>query len=160
MLLFQVVPTLQHMWAHGYQVIVSYEDILQVALHAELWPAIPYWWGNKTTAKKLIWYLELRKRGGRPGGLFVAGINLTGDLPYILPRLHYSIKKMTLRALPFLNRWIKKQRPGAEKDCINIIAGDFIERSNFVRNVISLNEKLIPKEHFPNMPPLLSSGKT
>lgn len=94
------------------------------------------------------------------GGLFVAGINLTGDLAYILAHLHYSIKKMTLRALPVLNRWIKKQQPGAEKDCINIIAGDFIERSHFVRNVINLNEKLIPQEQCPNMLPLLSSGKT
>ncbi|XP_060091086.1 PI-PLC X domain-containing protein 1 isoform X1 [Heteronotia binoei] len=154
-----VVPTLQHMWAHGYQVIASYEDILQVALHNDLWPAIPYWWGNKTSAKNLIRYLELKKRGGRSGGLFVAGINLTGDLTYILGHLHYSIKKMTLRALPFLNRWIKKQRPGAEKDCINIIAGDFIERSNFVRNVINLNEKLIPQEHCPNILPLLAFEK-
>lgn len=65
--LFQVVPTLQLMWAHGYQVIISYEDISQVAQHSELWPAIPYWWGNKTSGKKLIKYLELRKSGGRPG---------------------------------------------------------------------------------------------
>ncbi|XP_048350258.1 PI-PLC X domain-containing protein 1 [Sphaerodactylus townsendi] len=140
-----VVPTLQLMWANGYQVIVSYEDIVQVAEHSELWPKIPYWWGNKTTARKLVQYLELRKSGGRPGGLFVAGINLTGDLGYILAHLHYSIKKMTLHALPCLNRWIKKQQPGAGKECINIIAGDFIERNNFVKNVISLNENLIPK---------------
>ncbi|XP_077199491.1 PI-PLC X domain-containing protein 1 [Paroedura picta] len=155
-----VVPTLQHMWAHGYQVIVSYEDLLQVAHNPELWTAIPYWWGNKTTAKKLIQYLELRKSGGRSGGLFVAGINLTGDLAYILGHLHCSIKKMTLRALPSLNRWIKQQRPGAEKDCINIIAGDFIERNNFVKNVISLNEKLIPKEHSSDMLHLISFRKS
>ncbi|XP_054829898.1 PI-PLC X domain-containing protein 1 isoform X2 [Eublepharis macularius] len=140
-----VVPTLQHMWAHGYQVIASYEDVIQVVKHSELWPAIPYWWGNKTTAKKLIQYLELKKSGGRPG------INLTGDFGYILAHLHDSIKRMTLHALPLLNRWIKKQHPGAEKDCINIIAGDFIEKKNFVKNVIGLNEKLIPKQDSPNM---------
>lgn len=77
-----------------------------------------------------------------PDGLFVAGINLTADLGYILRNIKSSVKKMTQKALPFLNLWIKKQQPGSKKDCINIIAGDFIEK-NFVENVINLNRKLI-----------------
>ncbi|XP_053166151.1 PI-PLC X domain-containing protein 1 [Hemicordylus capensis] len=140
-----VVPTLRNLWSCGYQVIVSYEDVTQVVRHSELWPAIPYWWGNKTTAQQLIQYMEKRKQNGRPAGLFVAGINLTGDFGYILAHLGGSLKKMTVCALPVLNLWIKKQRPGSKKDCINIIAGDFIEKNNFVKNVISLNRKLISK---------------
>ncbi|KAF7254134.1 PI-PLC X domain-containing protein 1 [Varanus komodoensis] len=138
-----VVPTLRNMWSCDYQVIVSYEEISQVVQHSELWPAVPYWWGDKTTAQKLIKYLERRKQNGRPAGLFVAGINLTGELGYILAHLNGSLKQMTLKALPFLNLWIKKQHPGSKKDCINIIAGDFIEKSDFVRNVIGLNRKLL-----------------
>ncbi|XP_020652475.1 PI-PLC X domain-containing protein 1 [Pogona vitticeps] len=138
-----VVPTLQNLWSHDYQVIVSYEDVNQVTQHCELWPAVPYWWGDKTSAEKLIQYLERRKQNGRPVGLFVAGINLTGDLGYILTHLRGSVKEMTLSALPFLNKWIKKQHPGSKKDCINIIAGDFIEKNDFVKNVIDLNRKLL-----------------
>lgn len=78
-----------------------------------------------------------------PVGLFVAGINLTGDLGYILTHLRGSVKEMTLNALPFLNTWIKKQHPGSKKDCINIIAGDFIEKNDFVKNVTDLNRKLL-----------------
>ncbi|XP_042315868.1 PI-PLC X domain-containing protein 1 isoform X2 [Sceloporus undulatus] len=138
-----VVPTLRNLWSGDYQVIVSYEEVSQVTRHCELWPAIPYWWGDKTTAEKLIQYLERRKQNGRPAGLFVAGINLTGDLGYILAHLRGSLKEMTLKALPFLNLWIKKQCPGSKKDCINIIAGDFIEKNDFVKNVIDLNRKLL-----------------
>ncbi|XP_063161102.1 PI-PLC X domain-containing protein 1 [Candoia aspera] len=140
-----MVPTLRNMWSSSYQVIVSYEDVGQVVQHLELWPAIPYWWGNKATARGLIQYLEKRKQNGRPDGLFVAGINLTADLGCILKNIHSSLKKMALNALPCLNLWIKKQHPGSKKDCINIIAGDFIEKNNFVENVINLNRKLILK---------------
>lgn len=76
----------------------------------------------------------------------MAGINLTSDLGYILAHLRGSLKKMTFKALPFLNLWIKKQHPGLKKDSINIIAGDFIERNNFVENVIGLNRKLVSRK--------------
>lgn len=81
-------------------------------------------------------------------GLFVAGINLTADLGYILAHLRGSVKKMTFRALPILNLWTKNQHPGLQKDCINIISGDFIERNNFVENVIGLNRKLLSKQQY------------
>lgn len=55
------------MWQHGYQVIVSYEEVVEVEKHCELWPAIPYWWGNRTSTHALIQYLERMKRMGRPG---------------------------------------------------------------------------------------------
>lgn len=64
---FQITPTLRNMWSNGYQVIVSYDEIIQVIHHSELWPAIPYWWGNKDTARKLIEVLEKKKQSGRPG---------------------------------------------------------------------------------------------
>nr|XP_006135901.1 PI-PLC X domain-containing protein 1 isoform X3 [Pelodiscus sinensis] len=136
-----VVPTLRNMWTNCYQVIISYEDVTEVMTHCELWPAIPYWWGNKTTAHDLIQYLESMKQNGRPEGFFVAGINLTEDLEYILAHPFGSLKKMTLSSLPYLIGWIKQQHPGPERKCINIIAGDFIGNEDFVTDVIELNKK-------------------
>ncbi|XP_009880413.1 PREDICTED: PI-PLC X domain-containing protein 1 [Charadrius vociferus] len=142
-----VVPTLRTMWQHGHQVIVSYEEDVEVEMHCELWPAIPYWWGNKTTTRALIQYLERMKRMGRPGKFFVAGINLTENLRYILVHPFGSLKKMTLRSLPCLKIWIKQQYPGPKKECINIIAGDFIGNNDFVKDVIELNTKINPPLH-------------
>ncbi|KAJ7408381.1 PI-PLC X domain-containing protein 1 [Willisornis vidua] len=139
-----VIPTLRTMWQLGHQVIVSYEEDVELEQHCELWPAIPYWWGNKTSTRALIRYLERMKRRGRPGKFFVAGINLTENLGYILLHPFGSLKKMTLRSLPCLKIWIKQQYPGPKKECINIIAGDFIGNNDFVKDVIELNTKINP----------------
>ncbi|XP_014106704.1 PREDICTED: PI-PLC X domain-containing protein 1 isoform X2 [Pseudopodoces humilis] len=143
----QVVPTLRTMWHLGHQVIVSYEEEVELEKHCELWPPIPYWWGNKTSTRALIRYLERMKRMGRPGKFFVAGINLTENLRYILVHPFGSLKKMTLQSLPCLKIWIKQQYPGQKKKCINIIAGDFIGNNDFVKDVIELNTKINPPLH-------------
>ncbi|KAM4788283.1 PI-PLC X domain-containing protein 1 isoform 1-T1 [Cyanocitta cristata] len=142
-----VVPTLRTMWHLSHQVIVSYEEDMELEKHCELWPPIPYWWGNKTSTRALIRYLERMKRMGRPGKFFVAGINLTENLRYILIHPFGSLKKMTLQSLPCLKIWIKKQYPGPKKKCINIIAGDFIGYNDFVKDVIELNTKINPPLH-------------
>ncbi|KFP87403.1 PI-PLC X domain-containing protein 1, partial [Apaloderma vittatum] len=142
-----VVPTLRTMWRRGYQVIVSYEENVEVKKHHELWPAIPYWWGNKIATRDLIKYLEHKKKMGRPGKFFVAGINLTENLGYILGHPFGSLKKVTLQSLPCLKIWIKQQQPGSQKECINIIAGDFIGNDDFVKDVIELNAKINPPLH-------------
>ncbi|KFV76665.1 PI-PLC X domain-containing protein 1, partial [Struthio camelus australis] len=139
-----VVPTLRTMWQCGYQVIISYEEEILVKEHCELWPAIPYWWGNKTATRELIQYLECMKQIGRPGRFFVAGINLTENLAYILVHPFGSLKKMTLQNLAYLKIWVKQQYPGPKKECINIIAGDFIGNNDFVKDVIELNTKINP----------------
>ncbi|OXB80403.1 UNVERIFIED_CONTAM: hypothetical protein H355_003459 [Colinus virginianus] len=146
----QVVPTLRTMWQRGYQVIVSYEEDLEMLKHCELWPAIPYWWGNKTTTHALIQFLELMKRMGRPETFFVAGFNLTENLSYILVHPFGSLKTMTLRSLPCLKIWVRKQYPGPQKEGINIIAGDFIGNDDFVRDVIELNTKINPQLDCPS----------
>ncbi|XP_049690353.1 PI-PLC X domain-containing protein 1 isoform X1 [Accipiter gentilis] len=142
-----VVPTLRTMWQCGHQAIVSYEEDMEVAKHCELWPAIPYWWGNKTATRALIQYLEHMKQMGRPEKFFVAGINLTENLRYILVHPFGSLKKMTLQSFPCLKIWIKQQYPGPRKECINIIAGDFIGNNDFVKDVIELNKKINPSLH-------------
>lgn len=48
--------------------LLSYEDECTVGRHPELWPGIPYWWGDQVKPEKLIHYLERMKRCGRPGG--------------------------------------------------------------------------------------------
>ncbi|NXM66214.1 PLCX1 protein, partial [Serilophus lunatus] len=76
------------------------------------------------------------------GKFFVAGINLTENLRYILVHPFGSLKKMTLQSLPCLKIWIKQQYPGPKKECVNIIAGDFIGNNDFVKDVIDLNTKI------------------
>ncbi|KAK2495618.1 hypothetical protein MC885_011061 [Smutsia gigantea] len=78
------------------------------------------------------------------GGLFVAGINLTENLAYILLHPSESLKTMMLPSLPYLSRWVQEQCPGPGTQCTNIIAGDFIGMDAFTSDVIRLNEKLLP----------------
>ena len=66
------MPTLRQLWSRGQQVILSYEDEAAVSRHAELWPGIPYWWGNKVKPQDLVHYLELMKSRGRPGEFHLA----------------------------------------------------------------------------------------
>ncbi|XP_064338729.1 PI-PLC X domain-containing protein 1 isoform X1 [Camelus dromedarius] len=61
------VPTLRQLWSRGQQVLLSYEDETSVSRHVELWPGIPYWWGNQVKPQDLIRYLEHMKSCGRPG---------------------------------------------------------------------------------------------
>lgn len=137
------VPTLRELWARGQQVLLSYEDEASVARHRELWPGVPYWWGNKVKPEALIRYLETMKSCGRPGGLFVAGTNLTESLGYVLAHPTQSLATLTLPALPALGAWVREQRPGPGPACTNIIAGDFIGADSFVTDVIGLNQKLL-----------------
>ncbi|XP_026908692.1 PI-PLC X domain-containing protein 1 isoform X1 [Acinonyx jubatus] len=137
------VPTLNQLWTRGQQVILSYEEASVVSRHRELWPGIPYWWGDQVKPQELIHYLEHMKRCGRPGGLFVAGINLTENLMYILAHPTESLEKMTLPNLPYLRAWVREQCPGPGVRCTNIIAGDFIGADTFVSDVIRLNDKLL-----------------
>ncbi|XP_039729256.1 PI-PLC X domain-containing protein 1 isoform X2 [Pteropus medius] len=137
------VPTLRQLWARGQQVVLSYDDECAVRRHRQLWPAIPYWWGNQVKPEKLVRYLEQMQRCGRPGGLFVAGINLTENLQYILAHPAASLRKVTVPSLPYLSTWVREQSPGPGPQCINIIAGDFIGADTFVSDVIRLNEKLL-----------------
>ncbi|CAD7681688.1 unnamed protein product [Nyctereutes procyonoides] len=137
------VPTLRQLWARGQQVIVSYEEASVVSRHAELWPGIPYWWGDQVKAQELIRYLERMKSCGRPGGLFVAGINLTENLAYVLGHPCESLRKMTLPRLPCLRAWVREQCPGPGARCTNVIAGDFVGADSFVGDVVGLNAKLL-----------------
>ena len=61
------MPTLNQLWSRGQQVILSYEEESVVSRHGELWPGIPYWWGDQVNAQELIPYLECMKSCGRPG---------------------------------------------------------------------------------------------
>lgn len=77
------------------------------------------------------------------GGLFVAGINLTENLVYVLAHPSGSLEKLTLPSLPYLRAWVREQCPGPGPRCTNIIAGDFIGADSFASDVIALNDKLL-----------------
>lgn len=78
------------------------------------------------------------------GGLFVAGINLTENLEYVLVHPAGSLRKMTLPHLAYLTAWVREQSPGPGARCTNVIAGDFVGADSFISDVIRLNEKLLP----------------
>ncbi|KAM3934245.1 PI-PLC X domain-containing protein 1 isoform 2-T2 [Leptodactylus fuscus] len=137
-------PTLRNMWKQNYQVIVGYDNPL-AQWFDYLWPSIPYWWANTTKTRSLIHFLEMRKLIGRPDGFFVAGLNLTENLSYILKHPFGSIKRLTLPELPYLCKWVQKQHPGVSKDATNIIAEDLIGSDDFVSAVIKLNMKLLDR---------------
>ncbi|KAL6455917.1 hypothetical protein MHYP_G00357680 [Metynnis hypsauchen] len=142
------VPTLKACWTQGYQVILSYNDSAGSG-HMELWPGWDYWWANESDPNLVISYLEKKKDTvGRPAVFFVAGLNLTEDTKYVLRHLGQSMKSMTLRAYGQLLGWVKQQRPGRQKTCLNVICADFvgISRNEFTQIVIALNTKHLKEE--------------
>lgn len=80
---------------------------------------------------------------------FVVGLNLTEDAKYVLHHLGQSMKSMTLRAYSLMLDWVKQQRPGCQKTCLNVICADFvgISRNEFAQLVIALNAKLLQGEN-------------
>ena len=67
MILTQKVPTLHQLWSQGQQVILSYKDKTSMSQHAELWPSIPYWWGNQVEPQDFVHCLECMKSCSHPG---------------------------------------------------------------------------------------------
>lgn len=44
-----------------------------------------------------------------------------------------------MTAYPLLLDWVKEQRPGPDKESVNIIAGDFVGVNSFAQDIIQLN---------------------
>ncbi|XP_026160483.1 PI-PLC X domain-containing protein 1 isoform X2 [Mastacembelus armatus] len=139
------VLTLRHLWASGYQVILSYES-QTAATHQELWPDIPYLWANQQTAQGVISYLDRQKDLGRPEGFFVAGLNLTAGRSYITMNPKQSLQTLTFSNWECLKEWVEEQIPGSDPKSINIIAGDFVGPLPLCSLVIALNQKLVQKQ--------------
>ncbi|XP_067230283.1 PI-PLC X domain-containing protein 1-like [Chanodichthys erythropterus] len=139
-----VTPSLQECWKHSYQVILSYDDSAASG-HEELWPRCEYWWANTSDPNRVISYLEERKEEGRPDRFFAAGLNLTEDAKYILCHPCQSMQSMTLSSYSLLLNWVKQQRPGSDKTCLNIICADFVGvfSNEFTQLVIGLNQRLL-----------------
>ncbi|XP_026201307.1 PI-PLC X domain-containing protein 1 [Anabas testudineus] len=138
------VLTLRSLWASGYQVILSY-DCQTAIRHQELWPDIPYLWANKRTAQEVISYLDCQKDHGRPGGFFVAGLNLTADKCYITKNSKESLRTLTFSNWKCLRKWVEEQTAGSDPKSLNIIAGDFVGPLPLCSLVIALNKKLVWK---------------
>ncbi|XP_043753334.1 PI-PLC X domain-containing protein 1-like [Cervus elaphus] len=100
------VPTLCQLWSQEQQVILSSKDEASMSQHEELWRSIPYWWGNQVKPRDLIHYLEHMKGCSHPGRLFMAGINLTENLEFVLVHPAWSLEKLTQWGLPYLCAWV------------------------------------------------------
>ncbi|KAM4602118.1 regucalcin [Polymixia lowei] len=135
-------PTLRCCWSRGQQVIVSYDDQM-VQRHTQLWPNIPYRYADSTNPKKIISYLEEQKARDRPAGFYALGLNLTEDASYVLLHPCQNMRKMTMKALSLLLRWVSEQRPGPAKGRVNILCCDFIGVSQFCSLVIGLNHRVV-----------------
>ncbi|XP_062384159.1 PI-PLC X domain-containing protein 1 [Sardina pilchardus] len=136
-------PSLSLCWEYGYQVILSYDNPA-AEKYTDFWPMIDYWWANTPDPKDLILFLEGQKEDGRPKeSFFVAGMNLTEDLRYIVQHPCQTMRSMTLRAYNFLLDWVKKQHPGPSKRSLNIICADFVADNEFVHIVIALNKQIL-----------------
>ncbi|CAM9166342.1 unnamed protein product [Rangifer tarandus platyrhynchus] len=142
----QEVLTLCQLWSQGQQVILRYKDEASMSQHAELWPCIPYWWGNQVKHLDLVHYLEHMKSCSHPSRLFLAGINLTENLEFILIHPAWSLENVTLQGLPYLCVWVRGQCPGSAAGCTNIVAGGFIPADEFVGDVNGWNRKLLGAE--------------
>uniref|UniRef100_A0A4W2I8D6 PI-PLC X domain-containing protein 1 n=1 Tax=Bos indicus x Bos taurus TaxID=30522 RepID=A0A4W2I8D6_BOBOX len=138
--------TLHQLWSQGQQVILSYKDEASVSQHAELWPGIPYWWGNQVKPRDLVHHLELMKSCSHPGELMVAGINLSENLEFVRVHPAWSLEKLTQWGLPYLCAWVRGQCPGSATRRTNTVAGEFIWADGFVGDVIGLNWKLLGAE--------------
>nr|XP_054590779.1 PI-PLC X domain-containing protein 1 [Nothobranchius furzeri] len=136
--------SLRSLWASGHQVILSYDSQI-TARHPELWPAIPYWWANKSTAQDVISYLDWHKDLGRPEGFFIAGLNLTADRSYIAKNPKESLQMMTYKNWECLRKWVEQQIPGSDPKSFNIIAGDFVGSLPLCSVVIPLNHRLLQR---------------
>nr|XP_057929812.1 PI-PLC X domain-containing protein 1 isoform X1 [Doryrhamphus excisus]XP_057929813.1 PI-PLC X domain-containing protein 1 isoform X1 [Doryrhamphus excisus] len=137
--------SLRSLWALGRQVLLSY-DADVASRHAQLLPAIPYWWANQRTARGAISYLEWNQQLGRPRGFFVTGLNLTADRKYILTNPKQSLRTLTFTHWDHLSKWLQDQRPGSNHTDLNIIAGDFVGPLPLCSLVIGLNRKLLPNK--------------
>uniref|UniRef100_A0AC11CDT4 Uncharacterized protein n=1 Tax=Ovis aries TaxID=9940 RepID=A0AC11CDT4_SHEEP len=126
------VPTLHQLWSQGQQVILSYKDKTSMSQHAELWPSIPYWWGDQLEPQDFVHCLECMKSCSHPGELFMAGINLTENLEFI------CIHLVSGEAGPV-------GHPGSAAGCTNTIAGHFIWADGFVgdHHQVELEAKLL-----------------
>nr|XP_044994854.1 PI-PLC X domain-containing protein 1 [Jaculus jaculus] len=145
------VPTLRELWARGQQVLVSYEDEATLRRHPELWPGIPRWHGDELRPRDLVRYLDAMTRCGRPGGLFVAGTNLTAGPRHALSRPWASLRAATEAGRPALTTWVREQRPGPHPACTNVIAADFVGAGDaLVGDIIALNRKLLPSPPTPS----------
>ncbi|XP_051568362.1 PI-PLC X domain-containing protein 1 [Myxocyprinus asiaticus] len=142
-----VTPSVRECWNHSYQVILTYDDSA-AAGHEQLWPKCDYWWANTSDPNRVISYLEERKEEGRPAGFFAAGLNLTEDARYVVSHPCQSLRGMTLSSYSPLLNWVKQQRPGSGKTCLNIICADFVGvfSNEFAQLVIGLNQKLLKEK--------------
>ncbi|XP_071399519.1 PI-PLC X domain-containing protein 1-like [Centroberyx affinis] len=136
-------PTLKCCWESGRNVIISYD--YKANQHPELWMNLTYYYGRSMDSAEIESQLDDKLKLGRPlNCFFICGLNLT--LPENVEVVKYILRpcntlaKATLRSLPTLLEWVKKQTPGAGETCVNIIASDLVNRDDFVSTVIKLND--------------------
>ncbi|KAM8872138.1 PI-PLC X domain-containing protein 1-like isoform 1-T1 [Synchiropus picturatus] len=144
-------PTLRSCRQKRQQLIVSYDNETMLQRHPELWKDIPYLYNfryaDSSDPKKVIAFLEDKKRQRPDPKFYVSGLNLTEDASYVLLHPFQNMRSMTAHALSVLLGWVEGQRAGPQKGAVNIICCDFVGISQFCSLVIELNYKLLGQTH-------------
>ncbi|KAM9820357.1 PI-PLC X domain-containing protein 1 [Neosynchiropus ocellatus] len=135
-------PTLRSCRHRGHQLIVSYDSEEMLRRHPQLWREIPYLYADSSDPKKVIAFLEDKKRQRPDPKFYVCGLNLTEDASYVLRHPFQDMRSMTAGALAPLLGWVGEQRAGPQTGAVNVICCDFVGISRFCSLVIDLNYKL------------------
>lgn len=131
--------TLSMMWESGLQVIVFYQNNF-IRDNMMFWPAssIKAPWANTADIHDLMTFLDSRFKSGRPLDEFhvTQGV-ITPGTGMIMSHLNSSLQAMTEKVAPRIVVWLKDKKIGSQG--INICMIDFVEKADFISNVISLN---------------------
>ncbi|XP_058820315.1 PI-PLC X domain-containing protein 2 [Topomyia yanbarensis] len=142
--------TLESTTGNGKQVLIVYRSDACVNDRFWLSQDWPTPWPNEISVKKLRHYLDESLAQRNPDTGFVSQCVLTPSVRYIVPRFVSSLRTTCAKEVDKkLTDWIKAQIPGPfgtdERPKSNVFLADFvdIQNSNFCRNVIALNRKIL-----------------
>ena len=135
--------TLQEMWENEEKVIVIYNETDVVDAHSHFWP--PHYihspWPNTDDMKQLLEFLNKQSEASSVSedALQVTQALLTPQTSTIVKHVTSTLKNvLASKCNRQVTEWLKTLR-GTKSHKFNIIIADFVELSDFIPTVISLN---------------------
>ncbi|CAC5419438.1 PI-PLC X domain-containing protein 2,PI-PLC X domain-containing protein 3 [Mytilus coruscus] len=132
---------LSMMWEQGLQVIVFYHNDV-IKGNMMFWPntSIKAPWANTTNVHDLITFLESNYKASKTTDMFnvTQGV-LTPGAGTIMAHLNSSLHNVLAeKVAPRVVMWLKEKQTGVHG--INVCMIDFVEKANFIPNVLKLNK--------------------
>lgn len=137
--------SLNYLTGIGRQILTVYRNEAAKA-NAELWPSgiLPTPWPDKLSTSDLIPYLDNKLKTRNQSIGLVSQCVLTVNTWYVVKHLFGSLKNMASTTNEDVIPWIKSKNNGPNG--VNVIICDFVEGSEFVKDVIELNYTNMSKE--------------